>query len=214
MDLETARAIVEREKSAPRRDWDFFPAAPYVDGYENLDTDEKRDEFRRAVLTLVAEGDDSEQSLFGLVLTKLGTDTTTKEALRRLLFANPQNPVFVTLVSECAFPLHPYDDDRIALRRLFINDPGRYWQFADLLPLPGDTDVFEALQRGVRGANKPQAVAAFFEGAARMHRDQDFVEVLRDLPASVLREARVFLSDELKRWIDQILGPTPSSSTT
>jgi hypothetical protein len=179
---------VLRAQGIQSRDYDLFPAAPYIEALEQAKDDVARKRIQDAMWTLLSDGGNEDQAIAATFFakTRLPSGWGDRVAAQYITKHLDGHSALAALLSG-----QPISDHwRDALRTEFRQDPLRHARFASSLIVNAtDPADWVALLALADQSNDPNVIADVFNAAFARGRSHELGPVLSKKPAALLRAA-------------------------
>ena len=187
MTLDEARNFL-LGKAVQSRDYDMFPAAPYIEAYERAGDEATRQKLRDAMWILLADGTDEDQAVAATFFSKITMPSDLIERAANLYVSrglDASSAVGRLLAGE-----RVPTSARSILRGAFHADPIRNARFAlsSFVDSSDPTD-WKCLLRIAEKTTDPEVLASVFTAAVAHDRATDLKAVLQQRPEELLRAA-------------------------
>lgn len=187
MTLDEARDFL-LAKAVHSRDYDMFPAAPYIVAYERADDEPLRERLREAMWTLLSEGTPDDQAVAATFFSKISMPADLVERAAKLYLSrglDASSAIARLLAGETVPP-----GARSSLRAAFHADPIKHARFAlSSLVDSSDPQDWQCLLRIAESTTEPELLASVFTAALAHERTAELGPILSKRPEALLRAA-------------------------
>ena len=177
-----------RAKAVHRADTDFFPAAPFIDAFEQAPDDCARDRLRQAMWTVLSDGTVEDQAIAATFFAKTQLPTSLGDAAAKLYTArglDGTSPIAALLAGQRLSSAAAN-----AVRAAFRTDPVKHSRFAySTVVDASDPQDWAALKALASKTDDPAVLANVFNAALAKDRVSDLGAVLSQRPEALLRSA-------------------------
>ncbi|HEY2747843.1 MAG TPA: hypothetical protein VGL86_24640 [Polyangia bacterium] len=181
-----------------RRETDLFPAAPYIDAFEQERDDDARARLQEAMWIVLRDGAENEQAIAATFFVKTEMPSSLADQAAQLYVARglgADSALAVLLAGQTRLSTSARD----ALRDQFHRQPMRHAAFAySTIVDARDSADWKALETIAQQTDDPATLAAAFNGAFARERGNDLGSVLSQRPKELLKAAapQTFAEDE------------------
>lgn len=187
MTLDEARDFL-LAKAVQSRDYDMFPAAPYIVAYERAGDEASRQALREALWTLLSDGTPEDQAIAATFFSKISMPTDLVERAASLYLSrglDASSAIGRLVAGETVPPAA-----KTSLRAAFHADPIKHARFAfsTFVDASDQTD-WQCLLRIAEKTSEPELLASVFTAALAHERTGELTPILSKRPEALLRAA-------------------------
>lgn len=187
MTLDEARDFL-LAKAVHSRDYDMFPAAPYIEAYERAGDEASRQKLREAMWTLLSDGTPEDQAVAATFFSKVSMPADLVERAANLYLSrglDASSAVGKLIAGETVPPAA-----RASLRAAFHADPIKHARFAlSTFVDSSDPTDWQCLLRIAEKTSEAELLASVFTAALAHERTGELTPVLSKRPEALLRAA-------------------------